>query len=422
MTSLLILTVGTGTLGLHSNLALGLINTLKQLSPRLFWLVPSASQDSITLAELVRENAPPGSMFQSWAPDRPFREIEHHDDLFICRAALREVVRAARKCLRDDERLLINPTSGTKQMSAAATLAALDEQVGEVVFTVGERADGVVKTGTERMAPFSTRQFFLERDFSMAAELFDAGAFRAAARLLKPYDEVEAMHAREEALCRYEWRRMRYAEAARHATRFSEDLRKYLDALSRADQCSPEILGDLLASADETLRWHEPEGALARYYRGAELAAKVRLALEFELRPPYLRDSLLALIPPNNSLYSEIHDRAQGGKIQLGNDLAWRLLEVTGDAMAGSYRADTPLQDGLRSRNESVYGHGHRPVDESTARCVADRLRNLFGKHLPSVVDYWSRSASLRAQRGEAWARGAGKRPVDDNDRLNPLQ
>jgi hypothetical protein len=39
MPSLLILTVGTGTKGEHSNLAQGLVNTLRQLRPRLFWFV-----------------------------------------------------------------------------------------------------------------------------------------------------------------------------------------------------------------------------------------------------------------------------------------------------------------------------------------------------------------------------------------------
>ncbi len=46
MPSLLILTVGTGASGQHSNLAQGLVNTLRQLRPRLFWLVPSASEKS----------------------------------------------------------------------------------------------------------------------------------------------------------------------------------------------------------------------------------------------------------------------------------------------------------------------------------------------------------------------------------------
>ncbi len=40
MTSLLILTAGTGTKGEHSNFAQGLVNALHELRPRLFWFVP----------------------------------------------------------------------------------------------------------------------------------------------------------------------------------------------------------------------------------------------------------------------------------------------------------------------------------------------------------------------------------------------
>src|SRR6266508_338315 len=163
MPALLILTVGTGTAGRHSNLAQGLVNTLRQLRPRLFWLVPSASPESTGLAELVRDGAPAGSAFQPWTKTQPFCQIAEPDDLFLCRAALREVIQKARLLLRKGEPLVLNPTSGTKQMSVAATLAALDEDIGEIVFTVGERADGVVKTGTERLASFSTQVCFAER-------------------------------------------------------------------------------------------------------------------------------------------------------------------------------------------------------------------------------------------------------------------
>ena len=44
MTSLLILTVGTGTAGKRSEVAQGLVNTIRQVPPRKFWLVPSTSR------------------------------------------------------------------------------------------------------------------------------------------------------------------------------------------------------------------------------------------------------------------------------------------------------------------------------------------------------------------------------------------
>lgn len=57
---LLILTVGTGTAGKpacaghadrHSDVAQGLASTIRQVRPRKFWLVPSASEESTHVAE-----------------------------------------------------------------------------------------------------------------------------------------------------------------------------------------------------------------------------------------------------------------------------------------------------------------------------------------------------------------------------------
>ena len=397
MPSLLILTVGTGTTGPQSNLAQGLVNTLEQLRPRLFWLVPSASPDSTTLAEIVRDDAPAGCAFQPWSSSQPFRQIAQHDDLFVCRAALREVIHTARQQLRPGERLLVNPTSGTKQMSVAATLAALDEEIGEIVFTVGERADGVVKTGTERMATFSTRQFFLERDFRLAEGLFTAGAFFAAARVLKPCSEPEARQAREKALCLHEWQRLNHAKAACHAAKFSEELRAHLKNLADADEFSVSRLGDLLSSADELARCGDHEEALARYYRGAELAAKVRLAEGFNVRPPYRRQDLLAIISraENPGLFRELD--AGRDEIYLTLRRSWETLAAAGDQMGRAFLADRTLQTALQRRNEGLYGHGQTSADTVQTQAVAVPLRNLLREHLPAAEACWTTARRPRS-------------------------
>ena len=56
MTSLLILTVGTGTAGKHSDVASGLARTIDLTAPRLFWLVPSESERSRPVADIIRDS------------------------------------------------------------------------------------------------------------------------------------------------------------------------------------------------------------------------------------------------------------------------------------------------------------------------------------------------------------------------------
>jgi hypothetical protein len=390
MSSLLILTVGTGTAGKHSDVAQGLANTIRQVRPRKFWLVPSASEKSIPVAELVRETVRDLGSFAAWSGSTPYYAIPNHDDIHECRRLVREVIVVAKRELRAEERLVVNPTSGTKQMSAGATLAALDEEVDQIDFTSGERVDGVVKTGTEVVQSFDLRDFLFQRDLRTAEELFRHGAFFAAARLLNGYRQPEALRARETALCLHEWQRMNYAKAASHAAKFSEEIRSHLKKLAEADEFSVTVLGDLLAGADELLRWGDCEEALARYYRGAEQTAKVRLAETHAIRPPYLLGALLNLLPVGCRLADELRSRARAAGLQLGNDLAWRILEVAQDPIADSYFGDTRLQERLKRRNESMYGHGQEPVAVGDVQAVADRFRNLLRTHLPAVLTVWS--------------------------------
>ena len=67
MTSLLILTVGTGTAGKHSDVASGLARTIDLCAPRLFWLVPSASEKSRPVADYIRESVEHPDAFRPWS-------------------------------------------------------------------------------------------------------------------------------------------------------------------------------------------------------------------------------------------------------------------------------------------------------------------------------------------------------------------
>jgi hypothetical protein len=382
---LLILTVGTGTAGMHSNLAQGLINTLLQLQPRLFWLVPSGHPESILTADLVRESAPAASRFRSWQSTTPYCSIAEPDDLFVCRATLRQVIASARKSLEKSERLLVNPTSGTKQMSVAAALAALDEEVGEIVFTVGERCEGLVKTGTERLATFSTEQFFRERTLREAERLFQAGAYHGAALLLKEYGQ--AVHDEYDlATCLREWQRLNYEEARQIAADASASalvrLRHHLTQLARSQEESLLRLSDLMVSADNLLHWGDYEEALARYYRATELAAKLRLAEKHHLRKPYKLSDLRDAVP---SLRVGLEANSRRGLCYLGLRQAMQVLQVLGDRFADDYFADNKLAELLNLRNETVAGHGASAVFHHDVEAVRSQLTSLLQRHFPGL-------------------------------------
>ena len=382
---LLILTVGTGTAGIHSNLAQGLINTLSQLQPRLFWLVPSGHPDSTGMADLVRESAPTGSCFQSWNTSTLYCSIAEPDDLFVCRSTLRQVIASARKFLERGERLLVNPTSGTKQMSVAATLAALDEEIGEIIFTVGERHDGVVRTGTERLVTFSTEQFFRERTLREAERLFQAGAYHGAALLLKEYGQAPR-DAHDLAACLREWQRLNYEEARQIAAGASAPtlvkLRHHLTQLAHSPEESLLVLGDLMSGADDLLRWGDCEEALARYYRATEVAAKLRLAEKHHLPRPYKLADLRDAAP---SVQGSLEANARNGVCYLGLRQAMQVLQALGDRFADDYFADGKLGELLNLRNETVAGHGASAVSQHSVEAVRSRLGSFLRRHFQGL-------------------------------------
>ena len=209
----LILTVGTGTPGPESSLVDGLRTTIKMVKPLKFWLIPSLSEDSVATADLIREGM---ENFAPWNESSTYLQINQVDSLENCRQTVRKAIRQAKASLKKSDRLIVNPTSGTKQMSAGATIASLDENIGEIVFTIGERSQGIVKTGTEKLETFEARDYFADRDFLTASELYAAGSHQAAADLLRKYPE---RFAAEEALCRcvQQWEALNYNEALRIA-------------------------------------------------------------------------------------------------------------------------------------------------------------------------------------------------------------
>lgn len=408
MSTLAILTVGTGTAGKFSNLAQGLVNTLEILRPRAFWLVPSSAENSVGVADLVAEGVSealrPG--FHPWDPEGgiAYHCIEEPDDLEVCRQTVREVIRRARAELREGESLVINPVSGTKQMSAGATLAALDEEIGDIQFTIGDRADGVVVTGTERLKSFNASRYFEERDLTTAEALFQAGAFWAAARILQNGRSPFSKAARAKALCMHEWQRLNHAEAARQAAKFSPELARRLEALATAPAISAELLRDMLGGADELLRWGDADEALARYYRGAELAAKVILSEACGIRPSgggadgYDRKNLVERLPNGHPMAVELEQRSRGSRLHLGLDLAWRLLAALDHPAGRAYQANGRLRDLLDKRNEGFYGHGSRSVSRHEVETAKAELRRILESVYPAAA-VWSASGRLQRLR-----------------------
>ncbi|MBP7948966.1 MAG: hypothetical protein KA004_04865 [Verrucomicrobiales bacterium] len=383
----LILTVGTGTAGKHSNLAAGLRRTLELIAPEKFWLVPSTDEVSQLTAELVREGL---SGFQPWSDEVPYRSIARPDSLEDCRQAVREVILRAREGLPKAARLLVNPTSGTKQMSVGAALAAVDEGVGELTFTVGQRADGVVMTGTETLETFDASAYFAERDRATALHLAKAGAFAAAASIGRRHVSLTGLA--DTAHCLHEWERQNYREARRIAAQSQAPalaaVRHALEQLAKAVQKpepQPLIIADMLHTADLLHRRRDFESALVLACRALEMGLRLALSAKTDLHEPYSQPKLCAL-PISQGIKDRCRSVSHDGQRTILNlNTVAKILTELGHDLGESFSADGELQRLIRVRNDLM--HQVRAVTEAESQGAVQRVKNLLAPlQLPSTA------------------------------------
>ena len=381
------MTVGTGTAGKHSNLAAGLRRTVDLLQPEMFWLVPSTDEVSQLTADLVREGLP---SFQPWSAQTAYRAISRPDSLEDCRQTVREVIQKVRSVAPRNVHLVVNPTSGTKQMSVGAALAALDEGLGELVFTVGERADGVVKTGTETLETFDASSYFAERDLETVRSLAHAGALAAAARIAGRHESLTA--AAEVAQCLHEWERQNYAEARRIAAQSSAaalvPVRHALEQLAKAAQAAepqPQVISDLLHTADLLHRRRDFEATLVLACRALEMGLRHALHEKTGLHEPYSLPKLCAL-PVSQDIKERSRTVSHDGQRTILNlNTIAKILQQLGHALGEGFFQDRELQTLIRVRNDLM--HQLRAVKEAESQGALHRVNYLLAAlHLPAAA------------------------------------
>jgi len=352
-------TVGTGTAGRHSNLAQGLVNSILKTPPdSVVGLVPSSSPDSVGTAELVIEEVRGQRNDVVVAIAAKFSDP---DNFLSCRREFRLLLRHLQQTAGQGA-LTVNPTSGTKQMTAAATLACLDEGLGRLAFITGERADGVVKTGTEQLQPVDAARLLAEQRIRAALILLEHGDFAAAARLSSLAGNFFPFATAATATLA-EWHRLNYAQALRAASGIEDlaEARRSLDRLRAAPEFSIERGADMLALAERELGFDRPEEALSAVYRAVELLSKARLC-ELDCPPDqWFAENLIRRFNPDERLRKDLlsMQKANPDKpLMLGLVKCLMLLEPD-FALA---KLDRDHRDILRQRNETRFGHGGNSV------------------------------------------------------------
>jgi hypothetical protein len=392
----LLLTVGTGTAGRYSFLAEGLIASIRLAGAERFVLVPSRATESIEVARYVLDDPQVGPLWEPLDNPGSFPCVGDPDDLESCRRHLLGLIADLRRRGHRDIRL--NPTSGTKQMSAAAILAGLESGVTRIDYTIGERSDGVVRTGTERLQAFDPASILLRRALDDALRLMRAGAFHGAAELLRPFSRYEqAGKLQAGARMMEEWMRLRHADAAGYARRMAHPdgtgWAGSLDRLAGADAYDPLLLADLLDLASFHLDCRSPEIALAALYRATEQLAKVVMAGNYGLRPPYRVEAFERLMPGQ---VQRLRALAFDGLLHLGLHMAMDCLRALDEPIGIWFFVHPQFRGVLEQRHQTPFGHGLGSVELAHVRRACNDLHQAVCEHTAIPAPAQHRRAVLK--------------------------
>ncbi len=273
--------------------------------------------------------------------------------------------------------LVADYTGGTKTMTAALVMAAIDAEDVELQLITGSRADLVkVRDGSQAGLAVSAEGVRLRRamqPYLAAWQRFAYGeAAEGLARLAQPRDpalRAELQIAKGLSRAFDAWDRFDHALAAEllepYRPRLGADAGAavgplfsalgHLTAAPDSPRRAPARLWDLWLNAQRRASQSRYDDAVARAYRLLEWTAQWLLSTvgveTGDLRAEQIPDVLS--IAPNAD-----------GKRQAGLRIAWELAahHLGGDVRAFVENERSHMLDQLKKRNYSILAHGDRPI------------------------------------------------------------
>jgi len=373
-------TVGTGTAGYGSNIAEGIMSAIRFAAPAKTLLLPSSSEDSVAVAEIVKEGT--AQVAQS-----EIIRLSEHDDLERCRM---EIERILKQFKTPENILFLNPTSGTKQMTTAAVLAAIDLEIENIEYITGPRENGVIITGKEEITTLNAKKFIAGKHAESAKKLIENNAAGAALMLLESYRDILPAHFAAAGML-HAWRRTDYSAALRFAAEMKNTNRYWrkastlLSQLRNAPSLSLERIADIANYAELCIKVQEPEEALAVIYRLVEMSAKFIL-LKMNIDAEKLESFDAVTGHPDLNLSQHVLTQLQAMNkhktFLLGLRLSLEILESTDCCFVTDFLKNKTNWATLQKRNRTRYGHGSEFIN-------IGEVENLFSTFIKTAQQQW---------------------------------
>lgn len=349
----LILTVGAGT-GDNPTVDSALWWAIETNKPEKLFLVHSAAEGSLRNAQAL------GGMAGEIGMETELHPLNDPDNLMECVETIKRLAEKAPQVTK------INGFSGTKTMSAAAAIAAIEAECKELQFTTGDREKGTVKSGTERLETINPGKVFELRETSIAGRLAQDGAYKNAASLFERHGLDEEG---DVCKCLLHWENEEFSQAFGVASR-SEILRSFRDRLRRLQEAqllyaSKQLTAELLLTASINLARGQIGEAYMRMGAAIEQSHKTKLEEMLGKRGPFTHED----IPEAPRETKQEGDYLNPDRAQIRKILEWGRIE-TPRILSGIYQR----------RSERIHLMGVRPSGLERAEKDLTTLKTTLGE------------------------------------------
>ena len=355
----LLMTVGTGIGGqvATEDLAHAILFSIDNSNPDI--LIFFGSEKSKKTVESVKEQYL--NEFEEEFDYFEFIHLEQIDDFKIYFEAFKRKIQEL-----DGYKIIIDYTSGTKTMTMSAAFASMLYRKN-LYFVGGEREDGVVIRGTEKIISQNLYPIYDDLMISKIKELFNTNRFDAGKSLLEDitkakkdtyanlfdayyyFDNVDYNKANKYFITKEfiaEWPELKKqfslnAKALYHLNKEDSAMRPFY------------ILGSLINNARRRAEETKYDDAIARLYRSLELIAQIKLN-EYGIDTSDVELDIL-----NKHGVEQEFKPDFSGKIKLSLVQDYELLNNLGDDLGEFYiKNKDEFLATISSRNNSILAHG----------------------------------------------------------------
>ncbi len=321
-----------------------------------------------------------------------FIELDDPDTLHLCHQRIRTGLHD-HAAGRADWRRLADYTGGTKTMTAALIVVAL-ELGWELSVVRGNRTDLLkVRDGTEMASLVNTWEVRARQQLEQAEAMFNQFAYASAGQLVESLmrsaplsPELQRDIQRFVTFSRGfdAWDRFDHARAAQILAPYQSEIVpqwRFLKILTgQARGTGYESIFDLVRNAERRAERGRYDDAVARLYRALEMLAQVRLSQ----REPSLDASDLKLDLLPEAVRAKYTGRE--GKIKLGLQEDYDLLIGLDDPLGNAFAPERKkMLAVLEKRNASILAHGVQPCDEAIYNDMHSKTLRLLNDGLTAL-------------------------------------